>query len=50
MSKNPLLTATVISTGATVEIYRNKDGDFVLYFDCKTIFKETELSNIKLKT
>lgn len=39
--------AVVKSTGLRVNVYRLKSGDWCNYDDCKTIYKENELSFIR---
>lgn len=39
-----VFTATVIATGEEVQVYKHKStGDWVLYSDCTTMYKDEQL-------
>jgi len=40
---NELLEATIIKTGAKIQVYRLKSGGFCNYADCNTRYKKEEL-------
>jgi hypothetical protein len=40
---NPILKATVKETNQPIEVYRRKEGGFVDWSDCKTVYQKKEL-------